>query len=1170
MTFTLAASTVVAGSAGSGSAITCSIFGDEISSTGADTFKVLYQGQLASSATALYTVGGTVSQIIKAITMTNVTGAPVTAALFIGGTAGTNKVVGLTLPANGNASYGADGWSIYDAAGVRQYVGSIGPTGARGLTWQGAYSAGTTYAVDDAVYYPTLGKSYRSLVAGNIGNTPPAGNNGFWYQLNEKGDQGIQGIQGLKGLNWQGAWNSGTTYALDDAVYYPTLGKSYRSLQAANLNHTPPAGNDAWWYQLNEKGDQGIQGIQGFKGAQWRGPYSGATAYVLDDMVSNQSSTWINILAGTGVAPPTLPTTSNSNWQLVAQVGATGLTGPIGTIATNAGSGLTGGASTSTVTLAVQVDGSTLEIATNTIQEKDGGTTNAKLANMVESGTGLLKGRAVGAGSGPPQDLTVAQGKTLLNLAGTNSGDVTLGAVGAAPNANAASLSTQALTLQPASTSFPGVMSAADKTKLDAITGTHTGTNTGDVSLTAAGAAPNANAATLTGQALTLQPANASFPGNMSAADFSKLAAITGTNTGNVTLGTVGAVPVAQGASLSGQVLTLQQAGLDGGSVYRPGLMSVLDKKLVDDLHYDVVADYGWLGNGSQDNGVGNGAVWASFNQIMNGDGNINWGSGIPTGARLFFPAGTYNTSVELTINVDKKITFCGVGRYASVIRTTSTTANIFHKSVAGWYDTFMDLGFQSTVTKTAGSAIHISAGNNVGMNAYRLWITGLFKGISAIGSQSANLSVWADLDISGIPNNGRGLHISGAVINLMIHNATINAGAATGSACCEINESGAIQVTGCDWIQGTNVLLINSNVGGGSAGPQACYFTNVFFDQPSGSVIKVMGANTANRIKFTQCGIAPTLNNHGVEFAGTGVGGVGGPTALPAGISIVDCDIYSANGTNTGAGIMLNGVGDVNIQNCRVSGFNGAGGAAVSCIPSAGNQTKLRVNGNIFGPNSNLTVLNATGVKITAGASALGFLSITDNSMIGCTTAIDDLSTVLNTATKNIKDNQGAANGLSAQATAGGTLATAATDTAIPGPLQVYLPPNSIKVGTTVTWSRTDTLSATSTTIEKAHIGTAGTVADATNISATSVASGAAGSVQTQGSLTFTSVGATAAFVGAIGFLQAAAGSGAPVATVTGTVNTTVGNFVTISTSNGTANTRTFRGGYLLVISPA
>lgn len=48
--------------------------------------------------------------------------------------------------------------------------------------------------------------------------------------------------------------------------------------------------------------------------------------------------------------------------------------------------------------------------------------TNAKLANVA---TQTFKGRTT-AGTGDPEDLTVAQAKTLLNLSGTNSGDQTI------------------------------------------------------------------------------------------------------------------------------------------------------------------------------------------------------------------------------------------------------------------------------------------------------------------------------------------------------------------------------------------------------------------------------------------------------------------------------------------------------------------------------------------------------------------------------------------------------------------------------------------------------------------------------------------------------------------------------------------------------------------------
>lgn len=53
---------------------------------------------------------------------------------------------------------------------------------------------------------------------------------------------------------------------------------------------------------------------------------------------------------------------------------------------------------------------------------------------------------------------------SVSGLSGTNSGDVTLGAVGAAPNANGASLAGQVLTLQPASGTQPGVVTTGAQT----------------------------------------------------------------------------------------------------------------------------------------------------------------------------------------------------------------------------------------------------------------------------------------------------------------------------------------------------------------------------------------------------------------------------------------------------------------------------------------------------------------------------------------------------------------------------------------------------------------------------------------------------------------------------------------------------------------------------------
>ena len=50
-----------------------------------------------------------------------------------------------------------------------------------------------------------------------------------------------------------------------------------------------------------------------------RGAYGGATAYLVGDVVTDQSASWVNLAASTGVAPPTLPTETSATWALVAK-----------------------------------------------------------------------------------------------------------------------------------------------------------------------------------------------------------------------------------------------------------------------------------------------------------------------------------------------------------------------------------------------------------------------------------------------------------------------------------------------------------------------------------------------------------------------------------------------------------------------------------------------------------------------------------------------------------------------------------------------------------------------------------------------------------------------------------------------------------------------------------
>lgn len=108
-----------------------------------------------------------------------------------------------------------------------------------------------------------------------------------------------------------------------------------------------------------------------------------------------------------------------------------------------------------------------------------GNLTTTTTGVTITTGTGALVANAavdIAAANGSTQGLLTAGTQTIggdktftgnitaANLSGTNTGDVTLAAVGSSPNANGASLSGQILTLQPADGTNPGVLTAIAQT----------------------------------------------------------------------------------------------------------------------------------------------------------------------------------------------------------------------------------------------------------------------------------------------------------------------------------------------------------------------------------------------------------------------------------------------------------------------------------------------------------------------------------------------------------------------------------------------------------------------------------------------------------------------------------------------------------------------------------
>jgi hypothetical protein len=283
------------------------------------------------------------------------------------GPQGPTGPVGSTGPQGSPGRDGAQGLQ-----GERGPVGPQGDAGPVGLTWQGTYDPTLSYATNDAVAW--LGQTWLSLHGANHGNTPgsssgdwtllaaagatgatgsqgqqgvqgPVGPTGPTGAKGDTGDVGPQGPQGVAGMQFQGTYDSSTSYALHDAVTY--AGGTWISLQGTNHGN-PPDSSPLWWQQIAAPGAQGPvgsigpvgpAGSQGPKGdtgdtgpagpqgqpVHFLGAWSNLTAYAAGDAVSYGGSAYIASGAVTGNAPGVSPV-----WQLLAQKGDTGAAGSQG------------------------------------------------------------------------------------------------------------------------------------------------------------------------------------------------------------------------------------------------------------------------------------------------------------------------------------------------------------------------------------------------------------------------------------------------------------------------------------------------------------------------------------------------------------------------------------------------------------------------------------------------------------------------------------------------------------------------------------------------------------------------------------------------------------------------------------------------------------------------
>jgi collagen type VII alpha len=220
----------------------------------------------------------------------------------VAGSAGAQGIAGATGAVGLQGATGATG-----AAGVVGPAGASGTNGLNGtpgMLWQGAWSSGMNYAVDDAVSYG--GTSYLSVTAGNVGQRPdvsPAN----WAVLAQAGSAGAGGAVGATG----GAGVAG------------------------------PAG------AAGSVGATGATGAAGAAGISFRGVWNAAANYAVKDGVTFAGSTYLAVAAGSNAEPDLSP----QAWAVLAQAGGSGPTGAQGVAATLAVGTVTTLAAGSTATV---------------------------------------------------------------------------------------------------------------------------------------------------------------------------------------------------------------------------------------------------------------------------------------------------------------------------------------------------------------------------------------------------------------------------------------------------------------------------------------------------------------------------------------------------------------------------------------------------------------------------------------------------------------------------------------------------------------------------------------------------------------------------------------------------------------------------------------------------
>ena len=240
-----------------------------------------------------------------------------------------------------------DAWYEFGNQGPQGYQGNQGYQGPQG--YQGNVGAqGFQGVLGNQGYQGTQGnQGYQ----GNQGSTGEAGSQGYQGVTGSQGltgSQGETGNQGDAGAQGNQGFQGSTGAQGDIGAQGATGSQGFQGYQGNQGNQGYQGVKGSQGFQGSQgstgtQGDQGNTGATGAEGIVWRGSWSSAVAYIADDAISDDGTSYICILGHTNHQPP-----NATYWQILSlegaqgSVGAQGVTGSQGSQGTTGSQGATG------------------------------------------------------------------------------------------------------------------------------------------------------------------------------------------------------------------------------------------------------------------------------------------------------------------------------------------------------------------------------------------------------------------------------------------------------------------------------------------------------------------------------------------------------------------------------------------------------------------------------------------------------------------------------------------------------------------------------------------------------------------------------------------------------------------------------------------------------------